>query len=858
MSSGGGCSLSPDRSKIQVSSSAGDGDGGHNISVVEPVLDVNLTTHHGKETTARVVTVDTVNLSTASFETQKVSQHIQERQIAWDQQAASADLEQAELYHRQWNLIREQIRSFSSEVMAMRYKMKNLEQAESEIRQVLMEVVEAERRERVNGDEKQLRKASELVEEERVQRVAVYDNFEQELRRLRASLEDEGRRRQAGDSEAIQEIGRQLEDEAKTRTLFQTNLAGVIKSLQDELQALRQSLESEAGERSVGDDRSDRRLGEFRSLFEVELQNIVRDSAAALEQERAERERMRSQLSSYRQELIAEKEERAEEDATLRRSMQSDVRQVQSGISYMREALDKEVEARKAGDESQAEIMRRNDVALRDVLSTEVRALQTSLLEGELQKIVRDSAAALEQERAERERMRSQLSSYRQELTAEKEERAEEDATLRRSMLGLEGYMREALDKEVEARVAGDESQAEIMRRNDVALRDVLSTEVRAFQTSISNERAAEEFQARELGNDLEGRMLSKLRAALDFEGKERALAVERLDAVASGFQAQLKEVEEMISLEEDARATGDKVLKQLFDASAGREDSAGLNRERIDREAQHHTLHELLRNLTEQAKIDKAEFEEAVGGMRRGLNEEVQRLWDAMDTHTHDVNVDDETVDVSTGNDITKTSSKTVQIRSSLSAPYAVAGGSQEVQLPTTRIVKTTAVLPPQAPLVTATGSLTPASSTVFTAPATPAPIWSGVVAPTYGANSRILTPSTHAWSQAATSRPATSGNYVGTVSVEKPWTSMTTSSFATEDALVRMGSGVVASPRHSAIISGEEIQVLTDTRMDAERAQYVEMHHAEKHSKHHVEAHTGHAKYNTDMSAAGEHRHN
>merc|ERR1719237_1020317 len=127
-----------------------------------------------------------------------------------------------------------------------------------------------------------------------------------------------------------------------------------------------------------------------------------------------------------------------------------------------------------------------------------------------------------------------------------------------------------------------------------------------------------------------------------------------------------------------------------------------------------------------------------------------------------------------------------------------------------------------------------------------------------TLGSQRIVRSPnSTQTWSQASAPWPVASGNYVGTVSVQTPRTSLPATIISAEDAHVRMASGTLVSPRQSITGSAEKIQGFADMQVDVEPSQYSEVHHMERHSRHHVEAHTSHAKYNLDTSVSEERRH-
>jgi len=296
----------------------------------------------------------------------------------------------------------------------------------------------------------------------------------------------------------------------------------------------------------------------------------VRDLAAALKQEKDEREMWREHSGENAagglEDMIAEREARMSETASLRREIAALNRKTSDFQMTLTSVARASVEqprieerappAPPADTGNTVEAIR----AISEQLSIESQERRSA---DELAaRRIQELSASLKQEKGEREvgdsSTRTQLVSCLKELVGEKEKRVDDHSSLRRVFQSLEEQV---------------------------------------------------------------GQQLSDLRLSFEQEVDLRRQADGRLHGASS---------------DESARTLRQEIHEEIVQLKSSLQFNSGgeeVRREREERQMEDRSLHQLLGNLTEQINHI---FDEA----RTGWEEESQRLWEALHTHTHDVHL--------------------------------------------------------------------------------------------------------------------------------------------------------------------------------------------------------------------------
>lgn len=490
---------------------------------------------------------------------------ISERQLQWDRQAQSADQKQAELFHIQWNLIRDQMNTFSRELIAIRSELKPLKSMEVRLTDVELKLSQM------------LDFSSSFDEEARLRREAD-DALAAQLRTVSESLASEARAR----ASELEEVSRQLGQ-------------------------VRHGLEKEAREQRVSRD---------------EIAQKLQDLTGAADQERSDREyaisTLRSQIAGWRQDVEAEHVEHVEHVTALRRAVQALEGQLGPGMKELWAGLEKEsrVRAEEISKVSSAlsrdlgslgDELRRNEAQFRTELEAEMRArladkeslerrlaalageellARLGALSGALDQEVRDRqlgqtegmdrwqdlTKALEQERADRERgastLRGQLGDFRQELRTERSERIAETAEVGRGLQSLESSTVPVL-KELRAAIEAEASE----RKEFDSWLDKSGKEVRArLEAEVGKrEHFAEEVIAsladtrRSVENEVLVRTEEHARVALNLSHLQGQLETETRERShgASDLSERLRALSDALGMEAGERRDGDAELER-------------------------------------------------------------------------------------------------------------------------------------------------------------------------------------------------------------------------------------------------------------------------------------------------------
>lgn len=342
---------------------------------------------------------------------------------------------------------------------------------------------------------------------------------------------------------------------------------------------LSERLENEARERTLADEMAMAR---------------VREITVGLEQEKEDREmgdeRSRSSFSQWREEFVAERDSRTTESASLRREVQLLSRKSEEAKA----SLNTNLGSRDIKSEGSLEINEKVK-SIGDRLSLEANERRSA--DEAAARNIQELMALMKQEKGERETgdssTRTQLVNCLKELVSEKEKRVDDQATLRHLVQALEESVGQQLSD----------------------LRLALETEVHVRMQAID-------------GIDKRGRKngdesLKLLRQELEEEIKQRVADGDRLRS-ALQIEVALRETSQ-----EAAKQFNEK-LKQLEGSNSNQE---LLQQEREDRQREDRSLQQLLSSFTEQTNQLFDEF-------RNAWEEESQRVWEALHTHTHDVHL--------------------------------------------------------------------------------------------------------------------------------------------------------------------------------------------------------------------------
>jgi len=413
-----------------------------------------------------------------------------------------------------------------------------------------------------------------------------------------------------------------------------------------------------------------------------------------------------------------------------------EMQQLKARLSDVREAFDAEVRAREAGDEEQAMLWKRADHARAQDINTCLRKVEAGL--GEMQQALdAEARVRADGDIAEGEARKKALEDEAR-SRAHGDERTSKDAAhnlgakARQTEASL-SELWEALDTEKRERAAGDNTQLEAQKRvldDEARARasgdETVVQEVRCLQGMLAEIRQAHDEAAneRKVGVELHCDASAKLHAALENERVQRDMVVQRFDkdihALSSiceqrfgqtsaasaelhvclaGLEGKLRELacilrDELGALE--ARLQGeDGELRKLFETLdvASSEVQCGLGRERSDREADTRSLRLLIEGFVDRGRVDASSVErllEELMETRASWIAEAQRLWEAVDTHTHDVNFDDVSASETKARHKPSAEGAAAQLGSYLAAtapPQVVVSASSEIELGLTSV---------------------------------------------------------------------------------------------------------------------------------------------------------------------------
>lgn len=489
----------------------------------------------------------------------------------------------------------------------------------------ISDALELETKQRLAGDEEAIRvatNAKQISEKESRDRGFSEEQVSQRLREMSATIDKERGDRELNDSSVrmqLQSFQQGLLTEKKDRTEEEASIRRTLSILDGQVSQQAKDyanvIETEGQERRMINDRVESRHTELRTVMESEARLVkemgekLKYLADALETERRERE---AGDQGAERTLSAEKLERTDEDAALRRSLSGLEVQISQGLKEARILLDGEMAERKAG----AEVFEKRINELRGGLDVD-RATSAAHLSERLKNLaeshdsllkersageesyirrVQDLAAAIDQLRVDREivdsSMKSQIASCRQELASEREERSAEIAAVRRTHQALEIHHtqmlkdvrlgietenseRASLAERLERRCAEirDQADCETLSRTEVveelerglrAVRSSLEQEVRGrseecLQVANGTQRLQDQLEAEAAEHTrVTAEILERMKAAVEAVGREQR---ERNEA-GEEFSRRLQELTSAVEQERAERELGDSQVK--------------------------------------------------------------------------------------------------------------------------------------------------------------------------------------------------------------------------------------------------------------------------------------------------------
>lgn len=403
------------------------------------------------------------------------------RTLQWEQQATAVDQKQTEFFHLQWQLFREQISTFSRELVMMRKNM-----------QTLQKLSEGETQQRVEG----MARLSAQVAELNVHTQTVAGG----LQREETTREDEKKQLESKFSDMEQRVMRRLEE------------------LHLEDVRLKDALDIERKERIDGDNFSRTQASKLTSTIEEErgerlsvcdkLAADMQSLRAAQDRDHKERLERNVKIDAELKELRANLEKQCADNRT---SIDEGVRRLEDGLAQETRALGDETRARAKLDEDLREALRR----------------------------VQDEISREKHDRAEAgKQLESSLNSVRGMLEEEGNQRkAVSDESAR-----LAQTSRLDLEKEILERKGGADDLARLLTELKGALdsersersREAKSLEQEVHKAVAEQQRKAKEFEVNLQQTDdyLDAECSARSKMFLSITAQMRAIT-EQLDAAA-------------------------------------------------------------------------------------------------------------------------------------------------------------------------------------------------------------------------------------------------------------------------------------------------------------------------------------
>lgn len=516
-----------------------------------------------------------------------------------------------------------------------------------------------------------VRLATEMVEKESREWRSSVEDVGARLRELSECFGQERGHREAGDAQLRAQLNSCRQELASEKGERADGIAEATRALQNfegqtahQLKDLKLCIDNEVKTRCASDEELEARLLQFstglrdgvtsngQSLEEVRRGLVALRSA--MEQEAKMRQNEEDNIRSLVQKEMAE---RGANENALRKSQQSSEEQMEISLVGLRERLQAEVTARGQADEAAARDVRAELTQVRNELSAEGRLrVAADVAESEA---MRRSIESLDKQSADLKQTNLTVADLAEALRLEAQQRAEADHA-----------GQSALQEEASARALGDDRAELLQLIKDARQLEAGITGIRSGLEAERNERVAgDEAQSQARRRSLEdeaelrGQGLAQLRTSIEQEAQVRGQGLTQLRTSLQQVEGQLRNLaaslREELSLQEAVVLAVEKRIGGLTEALSHESDARlGANRE-LRRELEilqanleklvadsgqlwKSEVHDLLADLRGNIEIEMHSLPDLLADLRGNIEIEMQRLWEGIDTHTHDVAFDE------------------------------------------------------------------------------------------------------------------------------------------------------------------------------------------------------------------------
>lgn len=401
-------------------------------------------------------------------------------QLQWEQDVAIADKKQAELAQMQWNLFREQMSSFSQDLMGIRAELRTVVGRQAELRHMMM-VEETQRQEYSNKIDTALKNMQTQVEATE--------------RSLQAEVAD---RRDAKDRAA------------RDSTFLEERLDKAMQDFRSQHSLLTQTLDSERQERLQGEDRRDERIRTMTAEVQRSLDGEISRIQQLFDEEARKRTAAAGQLQACTAKMDDVLHEKSSSEAALRKSIQDASDRLRGDLDSMsaslKNSISDETAKRKAENNVTSDFLQRLRTELNKEIADRVKGDEQAAIDiGQLRTELADTS------RARRE--------GEDRLTAE----------LRESSKVIS---KAAADEEIARQVRQARQLVEQEARDRQASEEVSSQRLQELSSTLEEDRRDREAMSQRL-QELAGTLETerrhreasewKLQEAVDFESKKRS-----------------------------------------------------------------------------------------------------------------------------------------------------------------------------------------------------------------------------------------------------------------------------------------------------------------------------------------------
>jgi len=447
----------------------------------------------------------------------------------WDEQAAIVIRRHTELSNLQWNLLREQVNTFSGEVSVMRAEIETLRNTESQFRRAIR---------------------TETTEREELRK-----RLETTIKTIAGSVDDVCGRLQA----VADEQHKAQENATKSLAALEVRLADAVHDLRRQ-----QSLVEDIAK--LGASFEDERRGRASSQFalEEEIRKIwvaheqeLKLSSVSLNQLECAQKLVETTIASMRNDLGEEVEARKSDIASLTKTVQTEAFERAASDRATLDIIENERQKHSAKDEIAGKY-------LSCELRTELDKIRCHAQE-ETRSVLRE--LGIDDHVAHTERIQHALADLRTDLDIEQRSRQEHDRELDAAIQHVSSSVVQALDREVKERVAGDADASQVTRRIELMMKDQCTTQVMESRFQEFSDALGKEREERELNSSGTQLLLDSCRQELAAEAARRQddyvalrLGLECLDAQIT---RQLDDFRKGLEEEAKERVAADEWLEE-------------------------------------------------------------------------------------------------------------------------------------------------------------------------------------------------------------------------------------------------------------------------------------------------------